>query len=158
MKAIIITEDNIKEVYGKLRKFFYNKNKTGFSTSHSFDTGFKKRINPYIYISNEKIKTYMVYPQPESVEFHPVGSVPGIRKSFIRVRTTAVDSFILNIGDKIAFLGNRINIRQKCIFLKEHRFIYTTYQALPIDKKEQDRLRTHAHHMSMVFGDDGIWR
>ena len=106
MKIITITEENMKSIHGRLKKFFYNKNHTGFEEWHNFDCGFKKHISPLIYIGNDKIRNVHEYPSPNFIEYKSIGTVPDIRCSYILIGLTESDGDSLHIGDKIAFCGN----------------------------------------------------
>ena len=130
MKTITLTEDNIKQVYGRLRKFFFNKNGTSFESWHNFDCGFKKHISPYIMIAGSKTRIVHVYPTPDSVEFIDKNG------GMIIIRLTEDEAASLEVGDKIAFYGNRITYRQKWIH-GSHDYIYSTFQVLPISEIER---------------------
>ena len=134
MKAITITEKNMKSVYGKLKKFFYNNNQTGFEEWHNFDCGFKKHISPIIQIGENKIRNVLKYPSPNAIEYRHKGTVPGIGYSYISLMLTATNRDSLHIEDKIAFCGNRIIYRTKCCW-GDHKYIYTTFQVLPMEDK-----------------------
>lgn len=134
MRSITITEKNINEICGRLRKFFYNNNKTGFETWHNFDCGFKKRIDPNIEIAGEKIRNIISYPAPLSISLET--SLFGSKH--IIIHYTAEDSESLQIGDKIAFCGNRIMMRQKWC-LSDYKYVYSVYQVKPMDLKQQKK-------------------
>lgn len=153
MKVITITENNIKEVYGRLKKFFYNSNTTGFEEWHNFDCGFKKHISPVIYIGKDKIRNINTYPSPNNVKYMSKGSVPGISYSYILVRLTATNSFSLQPGDKISFCGNRIIYRHKSI-LRDHNYTYSVFQACAMRKDRQKELRMIAELESTLFDED----
>lgn len=143
-KVITITENNIKEVYGRLRKFFYNNNETGFEGWHNFDCGFKKHINRNIYINGKKVPTCIMYPAPDEIELILKRDENNYYNlDFIRISLTATDSFSLQYGDKIAFCGNRIILRTKCFF-SGYKYIYSVYQVNPMPKERQYRMKRNA--------------
>ena len=153
MKIITITEKNMKSIHGRLKKFFYNKNYTGFEEWHNFDCGFKKHISPLIYIGKDKIRNVLKYPSPDAVEYNPKGTVPGISYSYISLRLTASDGDSLHIGDKIAFCGNRIIYRTKCSW-GNHKFIYTVFQVLPMKKEKQNQMKLWAEREEAMYEAD----
>lgn len=143
MKIITITEENIKSVYGKLRKFFYNNNHTGFEEWHNFDCGFKKHISQMIYIEKDKVRNVLKYPSPNAIKYRHKGTVPSISYSYISLMLTATDEDILQVGDKIAFCGNRIVYRTK-YFWGNYKYIYTTFQVLPTEESKQHEVELWA--------------
>lgn len=150
MKVITITDENIKSVYGRLKKFFYNKNRTGFEEWHNFDCGFKKHISPYLdylYIKEKKTRVVNRYPSPNSVTYEKKGTVPGISYDYILINLDAGHSIGFCAGDKIAFCGNRIITRTDC-FWGYHKYIYAVFQATPIGKKEQKRMHDEAEFIN----------
>lgn len=151
MKVITITEENIKSVYGKLRKFFYNRNQTGFEEWHNFDCGFG-RISPYIHIDGNKIRNIHKYPAPDEVMYYPKGTVPGISSyGYIVIRLTATDCDSLRCGDKIAFCGNRIVYRTKATYSFRHRYIYSVFQVLPMSKRKQEQKKWYAEQEAKMY-------
>lgn len=127
MKVFTITKENIKDIYGRLHKFFYNKNKTGFIVWHNFDCGFKKRIRPVICLSCPnskgvfKYRTMIKYPAPTMLQL--------VENERIRLLITTGESDSLKIGDKIAFCSNRIIYRTECTWdKKRHKYIYSVFQ------------------------------
>lgn len=153
MKVITISEKNMKSVCGRLRKFFYNKNHTGFEEWHNFDCGFKKHISPLIYIGKDKIRNVLKYPSPDAVEYNPKGTVLGIGYSYILLRLTASDGDSLRTGDKIAFCGNRIIYRTKCSWGK-HKYIYTVFQVLPMEERKQNQIKAWAEQEEAMYEAD----
>jgi len=145
MKVFTVTEDNIKEICGRVRKFFYNRNETGFASWHTFDCGFKKRISRYIALDGPKkdVDTYYKYPAPLEVKLND-------DQDRIIVYLTASDSFSIKPGDKIAFLGNRIVHKEKWI-IRGHNFIYTVYQVLPMCIHEQRSIHDIHERMDADF-------
>ena len=137
MKVIIITENNIKEVYGRLKKFFYNNNTTGFEGWYNYDCGFKKHISPKIYIDDGR-KTINInrYPSPDNIriEFDDTCS------RYITLNLTPISACVLCYGDKIAFCGNRIIFRTKC-FWGNNKYLYSVFQVLPMKSDEQEEIR-----------------
>lgn len=158
MKAIVITPDNIKAVYGRLRKFFYNKNKTGFESWHNFNCGFKKHISRYVtirgdeYLKEEKCRISIMYPAPEEIDllnYHKEYIIHG--KIFdsvpcIRMRITATDCTLFEVGDKVAFCGNRIIHKSKLF----DEWAYQVYQATPMSEHEQFILKDSAERQSEI--------
>lgn len=140
----------MKSVYGKLKKFFYNNNQTGFEEWHNFDCGFKKHISPIIQIGENKIRNVLKYPSPNAIEYRHKGTVPGINYSYISLMLTATDGDSLHIGDKIAFCGNRIIYRTKWIW-GNHEYIYTTFQVLPMDKTKQRQMKYWAERKEEIY-------
>lgn len=130
MRVITITENNIKDVYGRLMKFFYNRNHTGFLSWHNFDCGFKKHINPKIDLDGSKVETFHEYPSPDEVELAERGEF-----SYIVMRLMPGHGISISCGDKIAFCGNRIIFRTKFSF--DHNYLYQVFQVLPMDEEEQ---------------------
>lgn len=153
MKVITITEKNIKSVYGRLRKFFYNNNHTGFEEWHNFDCGFKKHISPFIYIGDEKIRNINNYPSPNSIEYKKKGTVSGISDDYILLRLTASDGDSLHIGDKIAFCGNRVIYRTKCSW-GGHKYIYTVFQVLQMTMDKQTKIKEWAEMEESIYEAD----
>lgn len=161
MKAIVITKNNIKDVYGRLRKFFYNKNKTGFESWHNFNCGFKKHISRYItitirddeYSKEEKCKISIMYPAPEEIElcnYRKEYIICGEKRDsvpYIRMHITATDSTRFDVGDKIAFCGNRIIHKSKLF----DDYVYQVYQATPMSEHEQNILKECAKRESQFY-------
>lgn len=145
MKVITITEKNINDVYGKLCKFFYNNNSTGFESWHNFDCSFKKHISRYIYkypkLRGETIRISHSYPAPEKISL-------GANK--IVVSLTAGEGYTLDCGDKIAFLGNRIIQRREWGY-SEEKYVYEVFQALPMSKQEQEERQLAAKREEMAY-------
>lgn len=135
MKVITITKDNISEMYSRLKKFFYNKNRTGFEEWHNFDCGFKKHINRYITLDGVKEEICNYFPSPESVELIEKGN------TWIRIVFTANNIDMLEVGDKIAFLSNRIITKKKWHIASLGKNIYTVYQVKPMSEEQQSRIR-----------------
>ena len=133
MKVITISEKNMKEVYGRIRKFFYNKNNTGFISWHNFDCGFKKHIPALKFDDGERV--IHKYPSPNDVMLLQMGG-----NSYIGLRLTATDGMSLACGDKIAFVGNRIICRKEW-FLDNHKYVYDVFQAIPMSNDKQDEKR-----------------
>ena len=148
MKVITITEKNIKEVYGRLKKFFYNNNHSGFEEWHNFDCGFKKHISPLLHIGKDKIRNVNNYPSPDAIEYNQKGT-----GSYIILRLTATDGDSLHIGDKIAFLGNKIIYRTKGFFAG-HKYIYTVFQAASMSDEEQNKKKLWAEMEAASFEAD----
>lgn len=134
-RAITITKANINSIYGRMKKFFYNNNNTGFTSWHNFNCGFK-RVNPIVEISGDKMRLERTYPAPLKVAL----SKNYEKQPEISVTLTAADGFVLGIGDKVAFCGNRIIIRDEFYngFRKPIDYCYMVYQAFPMSIEEQD--------------------
>lgn len=159
MKVITINDSNIKDVFGRLKKFFYNKNHTGFESWHNFDCGFKKKhINRYITLKDDKeYKCYTgnIYPSPLLVSlgcFHD--------EYYISIKLDYENILHLDIGDKICFLSNRIIVRTKSFI--NHKYVYETIQALPMTPEknkslEDHSLRMHKLHDSLYENDEYTW-
>lgn len=135
MKAITITKDNIGEVYSRIKKFFYNKNRTGFEEWHNFDCGFKRHINRYITLDGIKKEICNYFPSPELIELVGKGN------TWIRIVFTPNSIDTLEVGDKVAFLGNRIIIKQKWGITPAGKNIYIVYQAKSMSEEQQSRIR-----------------
>lgn len=148
MKVITITNRNIKEICGKMKKFFYNNNKTGFISWHNFSCGFK-HISPMIELDGSMIRVEHTYPAPRSITLSRNNKI-------ISVSLTATDAFGLKEGDKIAFCGNRIITRQNWgfIFGKEKQYLYTVFQVLPMEKEKQNRLHTNAENEAAEYEEE----
>lgn len=158
MKAIRITENNIKEVYGRLRKFFYNNNRTGFIFWDNLDCGFKKHIKSFrstksyrstIKDYNFEIPIYSKLPSPDSVDFVQNNEQPEMNHIFIRF--TDMEFEYLEIGDKIAFCSNKIIIKSEWL---EKRVMYKVYQATPMTDEEQHNLKVLAKQEHEFYKND----
>lgn len=137
MKVITITENNMKEIYGRLNKFFHNNNATGFEEWHSVNCGFKRHISRGMYIDGRKIKNVSSrFPAPD-IRIDQEG--PSIIMDF-----TVLDPHSLKYGDKIAFCGNHIILRTKEPFFGENLNLYTVYQASPMTQETQQKMRQRA--------------
>lgn len=144
MQAITITEKNIRQIYGRIRKFFYNRHSTGFDEWHNFDCGFKKHISPNLLIEGKKTRVVNHYPAPEEIEFVDANG------GRIIIRLTEMDGDMLECGDRIAFYGNRI-IHQKKWIWSDMNYIYTTYQVAQMDKNTQEQIKMHAKLEAMMI-------
>lgn len=145
MKTITITERNIKSVYGRLKRFFYNNNHTGFEEWHNFDCGFKKHISPIIYIGKNKIRNTNEYPAPDYIEYNSKETKSALRNnsSYISIRFTKTHGTCLYVGDKIAFCGNRIIYRSEEIG-GEHKYCYSVFQVLQMGEYKQRQIKCNA--------------
>lgn len=130
MKVITVTEKNIKDVYARMKKFFYNKNYTGFTSCHNFDCGFKKRISKYIEIDGEKISVERQYLAPLKMF---------LENDTIYINLNVIDGCHLTCGDKIAFLGNRIMFRNTWRLMGSN-YVYHVFQATPVDITDIQRI------------------
>lgn len=156
MKVFTVTDDNINYIFGRVVKFFYNNHETGFESWHSFDCGFKKHIPRKILIDGKKVSTGIHYPKPLKISAYSRGRVtPGgndILESII-INLTATDNDSIHIGDKIAFMGNRIILRQKWLFTKDNNWIYTVYQVKPMRHDAQIAMHEYAEMENKAFAD-----
>lgn len=147
MKVYTVTENNLNYIYGRLIKFFYNNNKTGFERWHTFDCGFKKHIPREIVINGEKVSTSIDYPRPLKISGYSIGKVKPTGKDIldsIVIIFTATDSDSIHIGDKIAFMGNHIIVSSKWAFTKQHKYVYNVYQVKHIKYQDQCMLQHYA--------------
>lgn len=136
MKVITITENNIKEIYGRLNKFFHNNNATGFEEWHNVNCGFKRHISRDMYIDGRKILNM-------SAKF-PAPDIRIDQKDLtIVVEFTALKSENIQIGDRIAFCGNHIILCTQETFFDEKKIFYTVYQALSMTQEAQEKMRRH---------------
>ena len=151
MKVITVTEENLDVIFGRLYKFFYNKHKTGFTCWHNFDCGFKRHINPIVEIDGEKINVMREYPTPAKMRLNN-----GLftYSDYILINLTANDSELIEPGDKIAFLGNRIIIRSKWFSFSEYNYIYTVYQAEPMSDERKWSLHLSAESINAASNID----
>ena len=139
MNPMIITDKNINDVYTRLRKFFYNRNQTGFEAWHDYDCGFKKRIKRYIDEEGNRLDAQR-YPAPVMI------TLEGNRSygRCISVQLVAGEGFELCCGDKIAFYGNRIVCRTDWPHNDSIKYIYSTFQACPMTQEEQESIHLMA--------------
>lgn len=149
MKVITITAGNINYVYGRLKKFFYNRNRTGFLSWHNFDCGFKKHIDPNIYLETDgnKVPTFHEYPSPDDVKLVKNGEY-----SYIVMHLMPGYGSSLKCGDKIAFCGNRIITRSEFFF--DHKYIYSVMQVLPMNESKQRKMRSYAEMEEAAYEED----
>lgn len=99
VRMITITEENMPAIAGRLKKFFEREDKVIFN-SWDFNCGFKKYIKP----------TGVLYNYYDSSTFY-VEYVPKVTKldvAYIELYFGNDDYFLLDVGDKVAFLGDRI--------------------------------------------------
>lgn len=108
MKSIVITKKNAKWVFSRLEKFFRHKN---FLCWHQFSGGMKKRIGHIVRggrysdgYSFDVMRKYhnveLRYPEPK---FGP-GLIVDLNYD---------EGLLIKPGDSVAFLGNRIILKQK---------------------------------------------
>lgn len=135
MKVITITENNMKEIYGRLNKFFHNNNATGFEEWHNVNCGFKRHISRDMYVDGRKINISARFPAPD---IRIDQKSPSIIMEFTVLKVES-----LNLGDRIAFCGNRIILCTKETFFDEKLNCYTVYQALPMTQEAQEKMRRH---------------
>lgn len=139
MRVVTVTKDNINEVYGRLKKFYNNKNHNGIIEWHNFDCGFKKHISPYIIIDGEKVRVENKYSGKVRLKLEDSGKEP-----YIVIDFSATDIGSVKIGDRIAFLGNRYIHREDWWSKREYSYIYSTYQMIKMDDNEKESLDYHA--------------
>lgn len=99
MKGIIITENNIKDVFGRLNKQLSNHKILYW---YNFDCGSKKNIKPYSHIKYYYIKLLEIDDRYSSTQY-------------IRLLLNSNNGIVINTGDKIAFSGGKIIIKSKFI-------------------------------------------
>lgn len=150
MKTIIVTKQNIKEVYGRLRKFYNNKNSNGIIEWHNFDCGFKKHISPYINIGGKQVRVENKYSGNVKLRLE------GMDKSepYIIIGFSATDTGVVKVGDKLAFLGNRYIHREDWVFKHEYSYIYSTYQLVKMSYEEKASLDYQAEMFAEMNEDD----
>lgn len=143
IKVITVTDNNIRDVYGRIKKLFNNRNRTGYIEWHNFNCGFKKRINPYIEIDGGKVRTDNKYTSSVEVEMdreHRTSRGKDAYAAYIRVKLGPGCADIIQIGDRVAFRGNHLIVREPWDFIMEAGYIYTVYQAIPMSLEEQEEL------------------
>lgn len=139
MKPIIVTEGNLQYIYGRVRKFFYNRNRTGFSKWSSFDCGFKKNLRSFS-------KNGMDFISPKFVKIDSHKDIPGISdKPFILIKLVPNAEFAIRIGNRVAFCGNRIIVQNNHCYPFEHNFEYEVFQVLPVEE-----LRAKEHDVEQI--------
>lgn len=129
----MVTEQNIKSIYGRVRKFFYNRNSTGFVNWHNLDCGWKN-IKQY---QDEDFGGEFekdIIPAPQKIEFEDKMGEP-----FIRINFSAGEGSLIQIGDVISFRSNKLITKCKWILHDGYNYIYTVFQVTGIsdDYKEQ---------------------
>ncbi len=115
MKGIVISENNIEAICGRLKKFFMNNEY--FLRWSAFDCGSRKKVKREIIT-----KIHHIYDVHTNYFDKP--------RIFIMFNNSSGD--YLSIGDKIQFSGNKITIKEEFglgLFGKNSpKFVYTVYQ------------------------------
>ena len=126
MKAITVTEKNIKSINGRLKRFFKHGD---FMVWHNFDCGMKKHISRYIDINipghyEKHVDTMYPY---RGITVHERVYSDKITTLYIEMNYD--EGFRIKPGMKVAFLGNRVIIRSD--FLSSiHKYCYQCFQIL----------------------------
>ena len=113
MKGVVITEENKKQVYGRLEKFFKHQN---FVIWHQFDCGMKKRLGHYINVKEpfeDVLQKYDVMREANGCSCYnyvKTFSIYGSYEVFSVHYGDCVTEF--KVGDEVLFLGNRIIVKQ----------------------------------------------
>jgi len=106
-RTTTVTERNIHTIYGKIKRFFYNKTEdehVGFTMHHNFDCGWKN-IKPYN-VNKERIF------KPDCVDL--VHGFISTKERFIKlILQEEVSGFVIKVGDKVQFNGNRFILQSK---------------------------------------------
>jgi len=124
-RSTVVTEKNIHVIYGKLKRFFYNKNDTGFIMYHNFDCGWKN-IKPY-HIKQKIIK-------PDYVELDKINNT-----RFIRITLqNGVSGFAIELGDRIQFFGNKIIFQSKCKHFGGNDYSYEVFEQVELSEADLD--------------------
>ena len=116
MKGITITKENLNYVLGRLNKFFFNNNHTGFSVWYNCNCGSKKHIEP----------------QLGNIDYRKAESI-SVDFNSVTIWLSGYDPYNFNIGDKIDFRNNKIIHKAEWFFNNQptRRFIYTVFQVKP---------------------------
>lgn len=115
-KGIIITQDNYKQVAGRLRRFFYNEKRyvgRSMTVWHTFSGGMRKRIPVYAFKNT----------------YHDVTMYDNKNEFTIRYGVGNVHRF--QIGEEVWFLGNRIIVKSKWDSIHPEdnkKYLYMCYQ------------------------------
>lgn len=134
MKGIVLTERNINQIHGILKRFFFNNASSGFSVYKSLDSG-KKRVRRLSYLFGEGIDTAISYPAPLSVV---------LEDNRITAYFGAID-FTIALGDKISFKSNRIIVKTKGYvdaYTGRDRNLYTVFCMKYMSEEEMDFIRS----------------
>lgn len=118
--------------------------KTGFLEWHQFDCGFKKRIGNEIELNGSKVMVVNTYPSPSGARLYNDRFVIDLMEDFCHS---------IKIGDKVAFVGNRFICRQ-CWGYSDEKYIYTSFQALPMDSKKSQAMHKNAEQMAELYRRD----
>lgn len=120
-KMIKTTEQNIKQIYGILKKFFMSKN-NGYITWHNFDCG-KRKINPYKNLT----QTYNKLPINFELDTNRIDN-----KILIRINPIKGKGFIFKVGDEIELKSGIIKHKQKWNASSDKNYIYRIFQSQKI--------------------------
>lgn len=101
MKIITVTNENLNYIFGMVKKTLWNKNRTNFMAVHNFNCKLSKHIKPFHNVHN-------YYLSPSKIEVDSVGG-----EKYIRIRFDTGCSMLINMGDKVAFSGGRLYVKQK---------------------------------------------
>lgn len=135
MKIIKITEKNLEQIYGTMKKFFYNKNKTGFTSWHNYDCGFKHIKKTVKDKELGKISTEHIYPAPRLFELDK-------KMKLIRIHLISGEGFCIRIGDEVALMSGKIIIKTKEVFLPNYHYCYEVFQAKKLTVNDEKNINT----------------
>lgn len=131
-----VTLGNIDSVCGRMKKFFWNNNETGFETWHNFDCGWRN-IKPYC-------ERRLIAP-PTKIEIDSM-----FEDTFIRVALSATSTFIVKVGERINFSSNKIIIQSKWN-ITSYSYVYSIYQCAKMSKKQKDGYYREAENEALMF-------
>ena len=146
MKNFTITETNLSEVYGLLRKFFYNNKGTGFVAWHNFDCGLKNVKSSFVARDKTLITTKQKYHAPISIELDK-------KMKLIRIHLIVGEGFCIDIGDKVCFLSGKLIIRTEEYFIPEHNYCYQVFQVLPLSNDDESDISLR-ERLNQIENDD----
>lgn len=159
--SILVTENNINEIYGRLKKFFYNKNNSGFITWHNYDcAGFKGKIKKTIDLSDSMLKHDYVkiereFPAPLNIALKTKNPDECIYKTYILCSLDANHGLAIYLGDRISFRGNKIIIRGHALSIFDNKkYLYSVYQMIPMSKKVQDEMHDKAEYEKQLYDEE----
>lgn len=131
MKGILVTEQNLKSVYGRFNRFAKH---NLYDMHWLLNCGMKKRFKSTYRMDNGEMYntrcTIRIY--PEYIQPHSNFDINRIRINCQNPATDYIGSFEIQPGDSIWFLGNRVIIKQPII--PEIHCGYTLYCCLQIKK------------------------
>lgn len=116
MKGIVVTKKNYKFVTSKLKKFFDHKS---FIVWHDFNCGMKKRIGHILNTLN--IKGY-----DTMSEYNNIYTRKSDVSDLMIVEMNYEESFLVEFGNEVWFLGNRVIIKSyhSCL----NKMLYQCFQ------------------------------